>query len=368
MAQKVTKVGIIGVGNISPIYLSNMTKVFKNVEVKSVADKIHERAINRSNEFGPAAVSVADLLADPEIEIVVNLTNPDQHYIVNKQIVTAKKHAHSEKPYNGQLSEAQEIMELARKNGVRSGSAPDTFMGAGIQTCIKLINDGFIGNPIAATAFMTGRGHESWHPDPEFYYKPAAGPMFDMGPYYITALVAMLGQVERVCGSATKKFATRKITSEPKFGSIIDVEVPTHTTGAIDFSNGCTATIIMSFDMYSSGRLPCIEVYGTEGTIIVPDPNGFGGPVMMKRHNTDFKEVPVTHCYSDNSRGLGVCDLASAIQTGRKHRCCDELTYHALEVMHAFDISSQENKHYFMKSKCEKPAPMPMVLEKGEID
>jgi predicted dehydrogenase len=366
--SKVIKIGIIGCGNISPIYLSNLQNVFQNVEVKAVADKIHERAETRAREYNTKALSVKELLADSEIEIVVNLTNPDQHTIVNRQIIDAGKSAHSEKPFNGLLNEADEILKMAKAKGVRVGGAPDTFLGAGIQTCRKLLDDGYIGEPVAATAFMLCHGHESWHPDPEFYYKTAAGPMFDMGPYYITALVSLLGPVARVCGSTKITFPKRKITSQPKYGEIIDVDVPTHVAGTMDFASGATATIITSFDVWGARSLPCIEIYGTEGTMVVPDPNTFGGPVFVKRYNTDFKEMPLTHSYADNSRGLAVADLASAIAHGRKHRANDELCYHALEVMHSFELSSNANQHYFLKSTCERPAPMKEVLEKGEID
>ena len=362
------KIGVIGCGNISPIYLTNLTRVFKNVEVKYVADRIHERAVKRSEEYGPKAVSVAELLADPEIEIVLNITNPDQHTIVNRQILAAGKSAHSEKPFNGFLDDAKELMEIAEKKGLRIGGAPDTFLGAGIQTCRKLIDDGFIGEPIAGNAFMLCHGHESWHPDPEFYYKKCAGPMFDMGPYYITALVSLLGPVKRTVGFTKKTFPTRKITSEPKYGTIIDVDVPTHVAGTMEFANGATVQLTTSFDVWGARSLPCIEIYGTEGTLVVPDPNCFGGPVYLKRFNTDFKEMPLTHCYAENSRGLAVADLASAIRHGRKHRANEQLCYHALEVMHSFELSSDSGRVYELKSTCERPAPMKQVLEKGEID
>lgn len=367
MADKV-KIGVIGCGNISSIYLTNLTQVFRNVEVKYVADKIHERAVAAQEKYGPKAVSVAELLADPEIEIVLNITNPDQHTIVNRQILEAGKCAHSEKPFNGFLDDAKELMDLAAKKGLRMGGAPDTFLGAGIQSCRKYIDDGYIGEPVAGNAFLLCHGHESWHPDPEFYYKKCAGPMFDMGPYYITALVSLLGPVKKTVGFTKKTFEQRMITSEPKYGSIIDVEVPTHVAGTMQFANGATVQLTTSFDVWGARSLPCIEIYGTEGTIVVPDPNGFCGPIYLKRHNTDFMEMPLTFCYPDNSRGLGVADLASALRHNRMNRCNGQLCYHALEVMHSFELSSDSGKVYELQSTCERPAPMKQILQKGEID
>lgn len=364
-----TKIGVIGCGNISPIYLKNLTTVFRNTEVKAVADRIHERAVKRAEEYNTKAVSVAELLADPEIEIVLNITNPDQHTIVNRQIIAAGKNAHSEKPFNGFLDDAGEIIDDAGEKGLRVGGAPDTFLGAGLQTCRKLLDDGYIGEPVAGNAFMVCHGHESWHPDPEFYYKKCAGPMFDMGPYYITALISLLGPVKGVMGMTKKTFPKRMITSEPKYGTIIDVDVPTHVAGVMQFANGATVQLTTSFDTWGSQRLEnFIEIYGTEGTMVVPDPNCFGGPVYVKRHNTDFKEMPLLFCYSENSRGLAVADMASAIRHGRKHRANEKLCYHALEVMHSFEISSDSGKLYECGSTCERPEPMKRVLQKGEID
>ncbi|MBC7960723.1 MAG: Gfo/Idh/MocA family oxidoreductase, partial [Vallitaleaceae bacterium] len=213
-------------------------------------------------------------------------------------------------------------------------------------------------DPIAATAFMTCHGHESWHPDPEFYYKVGAGPMFDMGPYYVTALVALLGQVETVAGFTKKSFETRRITSAKKFGEIIDVEVPTHINGLMKFTNGAVATIITSFDVWGA-ELPRIEIYGTKGTLSVPDPNTFGGPVKIKTNKTEgFVEMPHSHDYCENSRGLGLSDMARAILEGGKHRANGELTYHVLDVMQAFHDASNEEKYIKIKSCCEQPESM----------
>ncbi|MCL6559353.1 MAG: Gfo/Idh/MocA family oxidoreductase [Firmicutes bacterium] len=248
------------------------------------------------------------------------------------------------------------------------GCAPDTFLGGGLQTCRKLIDDGWIGTPVAATAFMTCHGHESWHPDPEFYYQVGGGPMLDMGSYYLTALVTMLGPVSRVTGLARASFPERIITSQPKYGKIIKVEVPTHVTGVMEFKSGALATIITSFDIWAA-RLPYIEIYGSEGTLGVPDPNTFSGPVYIRRKDRDdWMEVPLTHGYVENSRGIGVADMALALCTGRKQRASMELAYHVLEIMHAIHDASREGRHIVIESSCERPEPLPMGLAAGELD
>src|SRR5690606_19919273 len=279
------------------------------------------RAQARAEELGvPVAYTVEELMADPEIEIVVNLTVPQAHGVVALQAVPGGKSVSNENTLTTERGAAQDLLADAKERGVLVGGAPDTFMGAGIQTCRKLIDDGWIGEPVAATAFMLSRGHESWHPDPAFYYQRGGGPMFDMGPYYLTALVTLLGPVVRVTGAARATFPERIITSKPKFGERIKVEVPTHIAGIMQFASGAIGTIVTSFDVWG-GNVPHIEIYGTEGTLSVPDPNGFGGPVRIRRAGArEWSEVPHTHGYSENSRGLGVADMAYALRTGRPHR------------------------------------------------
>jgi predicted dehydrogenase len=239
------------------------------------------------------------------------------------------------------------------------GGAPDTFLGGGIQTCRKLIDDGWVGKPIASTAFMTCHGHESWHPDPEFYYQYGGGPMFDMGPYYLTALINLMGPVSRVTGSTRITFDKRTITSAPKNGKEIVVEVPTHVAGVLDFTNGAIGTIITSFDVWHA-ELPRIEIYGTEGTLSVPDPNTFGGPVLLRRYDQkEWKEIPLSHEYSENSRGIGLADMAIALQTGRKHRASGELAFHVLDIMQGIHDASDQGIHYSPISTCERPEALP---------
>lgn len=363
--MKKAKVGIIGCGNISGIYFQ-AGKTFEILDIVAAADLIPERAQAKADEFGCKAVGVEQLLADPNIEIVMNLTIPIAHAEVALKAIEAGKSVHNEKPLAITREDGRKMLDMAKAKGVRVGCAPDTFMGAGIQTCVKLIDDGWIGEPIGATAFMMCHGHESWHPDPEFYYKVGGGPMFDMGPYYLTALVALMGPVRRVTGSTRITFPERVIGSEPKRGQVIKVDVPTHVAGVIDFQNGAVATIVTSFDVWAA-NLPCIEIYGTEGSIAVPDPNSFGGPVRVNRRG-GWMEVPLTHGYAENSRGIGVADMAYALRSGRQHRASGELAYHVLDVMHAFHDASDQGKHIQLQSTCSRPAPLPLGLQHGQLD
>ncbi|MCL6531999.1 MAG: Gfo/Idh/MocA family oxidoreductase [Armatimonadetes bacterium] len=353
------KVGLIGCGSISAVYL-RVAQRFPMIEIVAAADIVPENAQRRAEEFGiPKVYTPEELLADPEIEVVLNLTVPKAHAPVNRMALEAGKHVYCEKPFGVNREEARAVLELAQAKGLRVGCAPDTFLGAGHQTCRKLIEDGAIGEPIGAVAFMLSRGVESWHPNPEFYYEVGGGPMLDMGPYYLTALVNLMGPMKRVAGISRITFPTRLITSQPKYGKVIQVETPTHITGAIEFQRGAIATVIMSFDVWAH-RLPCIEIYGTEGSLGVPDPNGFGGTVLLrKKDSPEWVEVPHTHPYAEQNRILGLADMILAIQEGRPHRASGELAYHVLDAMLAFNESSETGAHRWLESTCAQPEPMP---------
>ncbi len=357
------RIGVVGCGNISGIYLKN-GNTFKSTEMAACADLDMERARARAAEYGiPHACSVEELLADPGIDIVLNLTIPRAHAQVSQAALKAGKHVYEEKPLAVRRSDGKELLETAAARSLRVGCAPDTFMGGGIQTCRKLIDDGVIGEPVAATAFMLCHGHESWHPDPAFYYDLGGGPMLDMGPYYLTALVALLGPIRRVTGSARITFPERTITSQPKHGTKIQVQVPTHIAGVMDFANGAVGTLVTSFDVWG-GRVPTIEIYGTEGTLAVPDPNSFGGPVQLRKAaSREWEDVPLTHGFAENSRGVGLADMALALQEGRPHRPSGELAYHVLDVMEGFHDASREDRHYDVSSTCDRPAPVPPNAE-----
>jgi predicted dehydrogenase len=368
MSKKSVKIGIVGCGNISGIYFKKC-KSFNILEVAACADLDMEKAKAQAKKFNvPKVCSTEQLLADPEIKIVVNLTTPNAHAEVALAALKAGKCIYNEKPLAISREDGKKIIEAAKAKKLLVGGAPDTFLGGGIQTCRKIIDDGQIGDPIAATAFMMCHGHEGWHPDPEFYYKIGGGPMFDMGPYYLTALIALIGPISRVTASTKITFAERTIGSKPKRGTKIKVDVPTHVAGIIDFANGATGTIITSFDIWGA-QLPCIEIYGSKGSLSVPDPNCFDGPVCINRPGSkEWKEVPLTHKYADNSRGIGVADMAYALSSGRPHRANGELTYHVLDTMHAFHDASHKKQHVELNSTCNQPAPLPEGLEEGKLD
>ena len=337
----VTKVGVIGCGNISSNYIRN-SRQYANLEFSAFADLDMERARAKALEYGGNAVActVDELLHNPEITIILNLTIPNAHYSVAKAALLAGKHVYNEKPLAITREEGAELRKLAAESGLRLGGAPDTFLGAGIQTCRKIIEDGGIGKIVGATAFMMGHGHESWHPDPEFYYQVGGGPMFDMGPYYLTALVNLIGPVKSVMGSTRISFPERTITSEKKYGKKIPVEIPTHVVGLLNFQNEAIATIITSFDVWSH-HMPCIEIYGTEGSMIVPDPNGFEGEVQLwTAEAREWKTIPLLQDRKYTGRSLGVADMAYAIENGRAHRANGDLTFHVLDIMHAVHESS----------------------------
>ena len=361
------RIGIVGVGNISGIYLKNLG-LYRSTEVVAVADIDLERAraVAERNQI-PQALSPDALLASPDVELVLNLTIPSAHGPVAIAAVRAGKHVYNEKPLAIELVDATTLLEEANKAGVLVGGAPDTFLGGGIQICRALIDSGAIGQPVAANAFMLSRGHESWHPSPEFYYEPGGGPMFDMGPYYITALINLIGPIRRVSGSTRITFPTRTITSQPKSGKVVEVQTPTHLSGTMDFANGAIGHITTSFDVYGS-PLPNIVIYGSEGTLIVPDPNGFGGTPQFKRgSDKEFQPITLHHGFADNARGVGVLDMAYAIRNGGTPRASGALAAHVLEVMHAFNTSSVSEKHIHLTTTVDRPEAMAFDTYADEV-
>jgi len=361
-------IGIVGCGNISQVYFQ-ASKTLDVFNLIACADLDLSRAQAKAQEHGVQALSVPELLAHPNIQIVINLTIPKAHGEVGLAALKAGKSVYNEKPLALTRQEGKEMLALAHEKGLFVGGAPDTFMGGGIQTCRKLIDDGAIGEPIAATAFMMGHGHESWHPDPDFYYQPGGGPMFDMGPYYLTALVYLMGPVHRVTGSTRTTFAERTITSKPNYGQKITVRTPTHIAGVMDFANGAIGTLITSFDVWGHS-LPPIEIHGTEGSLSVPDPNSFGGPVKLRKAGEkEWQDVPLTHGYAKQYRGLGVADMAySILRPGRPTRANGELAYHVMDLMHAFHDASNAGQHVLVESTCAQPSAMPTDLPEGKLD
>jgi predicted dehydrogenase len=360
-------IGIIGCGNISGIYLQNIRR-FHDLRLEACADLDMARAEAKAAAYNARALTVEQLLSDPSVDIVLNLTIPKAHAEVAAATLQAGKHIYSEKPLSVSRDQAAGLIELARARHLRIGCAPDTFLGGGLQTCRKLIDDGWIGTPVAATAFMLCHGHESWHPDPAFYYQRGGGPMLDMGPYYLSALVSLLGPIRRVTGSTRITFPTRTITSQPRYGTTIDVEVPTHLAAILDFAQGAVATLVTSFDVWAA-NVPVIEIYGTAGTLGVPDPNEFCGPVRLRRAGAqDWADLPLSHGYLENSRGLGLADMAQAIRSGTPHRASGELAFHVLDVMESVGTASCEGRHVELASTCTRPAPLPLNVVEASID
>lgn len=336
------QIGVVGCGNISGIYFKNLTQVFQNVSVYACGDLDREKAEKAAEEWKIEHIMcLEEMLFCEEIDLILNLTTPKSHYAINLKCLEAGKSVYVEKPLALTFEEGKKLVELAREKNLYLGCAPDTFMGAGIQTCRKLVEDGYIGAPVAASAFMMCHGHESWHPAPEFYYDVGGGPLFDMGPYYITALVNLLGPAAEVCAMSSRTFPERIITSQPKFGTVVPVKTDTHIAGLIRFQNGTIATLVTSFDVWKHS-MPCIELYGTMGSIKVPDPNCFGGSVLCAtREDNNYREIPLVGAYSENSRGIGISDMALGMEQGTGHSACGQQGLHVLEIMEAMVTSNR---------------------------
>ncbi|WP_144559487.1 Gfo/Idh/MocA family protein [Shouchella miscanthi] len=360
--MSVLKAGVVGCGNISDIYFQ-LNNRFDDIQIIACTDLNMAQATQKAADYKEIeALSMDDFFQDERIELVINLTIPSAHYAVHKRALEAGKHAYGEKPLTLSLTEAEELRKLAKEKNLYLGAAPDTFLGGGLQTAKKLIEDGWIGRPVSANGFMMSHGPEGWHPNPDFFYKEGAGPLFDMGPYYLTALVSILGPIKRLTSSTGKAFEERNITSLPRFGETMQVEVETHLSSIVDFENGTIGTLITSFDVWGS-QTPNLEIHGTRGSLILPDPNTFGGPLFFKKQGeVAFQEVPLTYGFQENSRGLGVLDMVAAIKEKRAHRASDALAYHVLEAMHGILRSSIEEKHYQMVSTCSIPELLPLSM------
>jgi predicted dehydrogenase len=353
-------VGIIGCGNISTAYLA-AAKHFPIIAVRGVSDIDLSRAKKRGGEFDVPGLSVAQLLSEPAIEIVINLTIPKAHVDVGLQAIAAGKHVYSEKPLGITTKEASRLRNAAAKRSVRIGCAPDTFLGGAQQTCRKLVDEGAIGKVMAGTAFFMCPGHEEWHPDPGFFYLSGGGPVLDMGPYYITTLTNLLGPIRRVAAITAIAREERTIKSDPLRGKTIPVQVATHAAGTLEFLEGTVITFVMSFDVAHHSHRP-IELYGTMGSLSVPDPDTFGGEIEIAIDKSGWSPLATEYPYADgNYRSLGVADMAFAIRSNRPHRASGELAFHVLEVMEALQLSSEQGKHIEIVSRPERPAPMPIT-------
>ncbi|SFH47338.1 Predicted dehydrogenase [Palleronia marisminoris] len=350
-----TSIGIIGCGVISGIYLRNIARL-PGLALRAVADQRPAAAEAAATEHHVPALSVEALLARDDIDIVVNLTVPAAHSPVGRQVLEAGKHLYLEKPLAATLGEAQELAHLADARGLRIGCAPDTFLGGGHQAARAALDGGRIGRPIGGTATMMVAGHERWHPNPDFYYSaPGGGPLMDMGPYYLTALVHLLGPVREVASLSSRPRTVRRIAAGDRAGETVPVETDTHILGLLAFEGGALVQLAMSFDVQAHWHSP-IEIYGTEGSMRVPDPNRFDGEVEFG-DGAPLAAADRAHG-ADNWRGIGLADMAAAIGDDRPHRASGALALHVLETIDALQRAADAKRTITITSDCERPQPM----------
>ena len=382
MEQNKLRVGVVGCGTISQVYFPNIHEHYTNLELIACADLVPERALEAQEKYNiPCICTAEEMVQMDNIDLIINLTTPDVHYYINKLAVSAGKHVYCEKPLAIEFEDAKEIIELAKAKGVRAVAAPDTFMGAGIQTAKDVLDQNMIGRPVGFTANVTSSGHEIWHPNPGFYYQYGGSTMFDMGPYYLTALITLLGPIKRVSCYATIGRETRNILGEWKAP-----EVPTHYTAILEFACGATGTMMASLEVWDTD-LPNMEIFGTEGALSVPDPNLFVGTVkyyngkklvelvtsvqephpaklitMIHNQKSFSEEYPLAYANDPspftNMRGLGVSDLAESIMTGRESRLREDVCLHVVEALNGFHKSAETGASYEMTTTCERSIPM----------
>ncbi|ROQ07012.1 putative dehydrogenase [Curtobacterium sp. PhB172] len=357
-------VGVIGAGVISDQYLSNLT-VFPDVEVRFIADIDLPRAAAQAEKWGVAGSgTVEELLADDDIEIVVNLTIPAAHVEVALQVLAAGKHVWGEKPYALDRESATELRDAARAAGKTVSVAPDTFLGAGLQTALRTIRDGRIGKPLNGLTLFQSPGPESWHPSPEFLFAYGAGPLFDIGPYYITTLVQTFGPVKKVTATASKSRATRTIGSGPKAGTEFSVDVPTNHSALIEFEDGGSAQSVFSFES-DRGRTGVVEIAGETGTVVFPDPNNFDGDTELYALGAEEPET-IPAVGSTYSRGTGVVDLARSLRAGDENRVPGALAFHVLDVMVSIAEAAERGEAVLVESTVSPSQTLPEGWDPAE--
>jgi len=362
-------IGIIGCGNISTSYL-RLAPLFKGLEVRAVADVNMEAATARAEEFKVKAQSVDDLLANEDVDVVINLTIPDAHYAVTKRILEAGKHAYSEKPLVLTLEEGVTLRDLARAKGLAVGCAPDTFLGGAHQQARAALDEGRVGTITAGSAAVLNHGMEHWHPNPDFFFLPGAGPMLDLGPYYVADLINFLGPVARVGALTSSAQAERVISNGPREGETVPVKTPTNIHALLEFHSGATITLSTSWDVWHHKRNH-FELYGTEGTLYVPDPNFFGGTVEIGGKDGSLTELDAwDHPFGvpnqehpdrgplANYRTAGLADMVAALQEGRDPRCSLERALHGVEVMTACLKSGETGQFVTLTTTCTRPAAL----------
>jgi predicted dehydrogenase len=388
--MKQYNIGVIGIGDISDVYFNNLKK-YDIVNLVSCASRGLDKARRKAEQHGLPEyyASGHELIEKSDVDIILNLTTPAAHGEYNIAALEAGKHIYTEKPLAADFEEARRMTAIAAQKGLVIASAPDTFLGGRLQTCRSLMDEGKIGRPVAASAFVVSRGHEWHHPNPDFFYQEGGGPLLDIGPYYITALLALLGPVARVNGMSSRALDKRTIMYGPRIGEEITVDVDTHITANLEFVNGALGTVITSFDIWDS-QLPRIEIYGTEGTICIPDldplsgPNLFGGPIWLKTEENcrwkgqpredplpEWTEIPVTRRFSEtghdvNSRGIGLVDMAYGIRDNREPRASGAMAFHSMETMQGVLDSASEHRFVEIKSRFDRPEPLPEDFPESE--
>lgn len=386
------RIGVIGIGDISDVYLNNLKK-YDAVEVIACASRGLEKAQRKAAQHGipRAYASGAEVIADPDVDLILNLTTPQAHYEYNLAALKAGKHVYTEKPLAMTYAEGKELISLAREKGLLIGCAPDTFLGARLQNIRELLDSGKVGPVVAGSAFFVGHGHEFHHPAPAFFYQQGAGPLYDMGPYYMTALLSLLGPVRRVCAMTTRAGDTRTVPSGPSKGQVLNVEVDTHITALLEFVSGPIVNLTCSFDVWDS-ELPRLELYGRDGTILIDEkdpisgPNLFGGDTLLRTPaeyrwadperrpenvNTPWTVVPNNHpfdsvSHAENARGIGLVDLVYALHQGRAPRASGDMALHSLEVMECILRAAKEHVYCTPETTFERPAPLPLDFPASE--
>jgi len=361
------RVGVIGCGNISTAYFK-LSKMFRAIEMVACADLNADTAAAQAEAFGLRAMSVDALLAADDVDIIVNLTIPAAHYAVSRQVLEAGKHVYSEKPFVLSVEEGQALLDLAAEKGLRVGSAPDTFLGGAHQQARHLIDSGALGTITGGSAAVMSRGMEMWHPNPDFFFKPGGGPVLDIGPYYVTNLVQLIGPVTRVACFASTPRTRREITSQPRAGEFVEVETHTSLRAVLEFANGATVSLNASWDVHAHGLAP-MELYGEAGSLFVPDPNFFGGDIGLTDGENKVEPATFDHPFGvpneehaqgmmANYRTAGLADMAAAIIEGREHRCSQALSLHVMEVLLAILEAGDSGQVVSLSTSCERPAAL----------
>ena len=363
----VLRIGVVGCGSISLAYMRNAA-LFRNVRITACADINPAAAKARAEQFGLRACSVEDLIAAQDIDLILNLTIPAAHHDISMQALLAGKHVFTEKPLGVTGAEGRSLVTTAKGKGLALGSAPDTFLGAAGRLARRMISSGAIGRPVTGTAFMMGRGMEHWHPDPGFYYQPGAGPVMDMGPYYLSMMVNLMGPVRRVQAVATSGQQERLITAEgPKKNTTFKVGTPTSVLSLLEFENGATVTFGASWDVFRHSNHP-IELHGTEGSLRLPDPDNFGGVIGLSRQGAPWEETdtagdlfgavnwPIDKPDRANYRMVGLADLARSIVEGRPPRASGDLALHVLDIMESILRAGETGMAQLIETQLAQPS------------